>query len=155
VLVIISLIFMQDTKNFDKEFGRKGEVQNLEELTNELMGQIKTNASLEKFVPKADVWELEAGYKVFVYLPGIDKDSVSLEVRDGFLIISGERNIIPELAIEKAKLLESSYGQFQRRIKLNQKVNLEAIIANFESGILNITIPKIQNEDIQRVIKVA
>lgn len=146
---------MQDTKNFDKEFGRKGEVQSLEDLTNELMSQIKTNASLQKFVPKADVWELETGYKVFVYLPGIDKDSVSLEVRDGFLIISGERNIIPELAIEKAKLLESSYGQFQRRIKLNQKVNLEAIIANFESGILNITIPKIQNEDIQRVIKVA
>lgn len=151
----ISLINMQDIKNFEKEFGRKGEVQNLEDLTNELMSQIKTNASLQKFVPKADVWELETGYKVFVYLPGIDKNSVNLEVKDGFLIISGERAIHPELAIEKAKLLESSYGEFQRRIKLNQKVNLEAIIANFESGILNIIIPKIQNEDIQRVIKVA
>ena len=146
---------MQDTKNFDKELERKGEVQSLEDLTNELMNQIKTNASLQKFVPKADVWELETGYKVFVYLPGIDKESVNLEIKDDFLIISGERTMNAEFAREKAKLLESAYGQFQRRIKLNQKVNLENIKAEFEAGILNISIPKIQAENVQRAIKVA
>jgi len=137
------------------ELARKNKVQSIEQLAGELMEQIKVNAAQRKFIPETDVWELDGGYRVFIYLPGIQKEQVNLEVKDGFLIISGEKNISPEFEKEKAKLLESNYGYFQRRIKLNKRINTDGIKAQFESGVLNVYLPKIQDEDFLRAAKVA
>ncbi|MGZ5243572.1 MAG: Hsp20/alpha crystallin family protein [Bacteroidia bacterium] len=134
---------------------RKGETKSIGEIANELMAQIKENAVQKQFIPQADVWESDGAYHISVYLPGIDRADVKLDVKDGYLIISGERAMQPDVKEHKIRLLESAFGIFQRRIKLNQKADIQNIKAKLEQGILNINIPKLQEQEYIQNIKVA
>lgn len=144
-----------EVKDFVSEEGRKHEAQSIEALAGELMEKIKQNAAQQRFIPQADVWESDMLYKIFIYLPGIDKENINLEIKDDFLVVSGERQMEPVLKEEKLRLMESSYGYFQRRIKLNRKVDASSIRAKVENGILNIVIPKREAQDGTIQVKVA
>lgn len=140
-------------KEFE-EMKRKGEPMSIGDLANELMQHIQPNTERQSFMPKADVWESEVAYHVSVYLPGLEKDEINLDVKDGYVIVSGERKVDAETDRQVRKL-ESDYGYFQRRVKLNTKADAEKVKARLENGVLLITIPKLQGEAYARNIKVA
>lgn len=125
------------------------------DLANELLRNMKPEAEGPSFIPKADVWESETAYHVSVYLPGLEKDEIQLSVKDGYIVVSGERKLAAEYEQQQVRKLESDYGYFQRRVKLNTKADAERIKARLENGVLNITIPKLQDEAYSRNIKVA
>ena len=65
-----------------------------------------------------DVLETEREILIFVALPGVDLDRVSALIDDGILIISGRRELPPELKDAVILRLELPQGRFERRIAL-------------------------------------
>ena len=68
-----------------------------------------------------------------VALPGMEKDQIKVEVKDGLLTISGERKQVAEEGI-KFRTIETRYGTFSRSFRLGEATNAEAITAEFKNG---------------------
>ena len=76
-------------------------------------------------------------------VPGLTKDDVSVEVKDNILAVSGERKVKrDDDAVYVRKELKRS--SFKRSFSLGDNLDSERISAEFENGILTITIPKIK-----------
>lgn len=94
------------------------------------------------FLPAADVTVGEKDLVLTLDLPGLTADDVELEVADGFLFVRGERKR-PEPADDTVLAhTERGFGAFERRIRLPQGVDLDAITASMDHGVLSLIVPK-------------
>ena len=99
--------------------------------------------------PAIDVIEREGRFLVRADVPGLSPDDLRLEIRDGSLVLEGERR--QELEVEGKEGVyrsERMYGRFSRVIPLPQAADLDKAAARFENGVLEIEIPL--REDAQR-----
>jgi HSP20 family protein len=74
-----------------------------------------------------------------VELPGVDPSSVHVVAADRVLVIAGER-CRPGVS-GRYQQLEIEYGPFQRRIPLDEPVDTSAATAQYERGMLTVTLP--------------
>jgi len=73
-------------------------------------------------------------------LPGIDTDSIDVTVDRGVLTVSATRT--NEYAEgEKPYIRERITGSFTRRIRLSDSVDAEKIAAQYDGGVLTVTVP--------------
>ncbi|GIK28508.1 MAG: Hsp20/alpha crystallin family protein [Chloroflexi bacterium] len=94
-----------------------------------------------------DVVEENNNYVVTTSLPGVKADDIKVNLHDDLLTIEAE---IPAKTTEKTEngnggkvlLQERSWGKFSRSIRLPQPVNSEKVAAEFENGVLTLTLPK-------------
>jgi HSP20 family protein len=95
------------------------------------------------YMPTMDVFERDGDLVVKLELPGIDpgKD-VTIEVREGVLVITGERRQEKEVKEEAYYLMEASYGAFERRIDVPEGIDDGDISATYADGVLEVVIPK-------------
>jgi HSP20 family protein len=68
--------------------------------------------------PPTDVLETQDAVLILVALPGVDPDKVELAIRDGVLLMAGERVLPQELRTATIHRLELPQGRFERRIPL-------------------------------------
>lgn len=105
------------------------------------------------FSPAVDIMETKGGYRLKADLPGFRAEDIEISVENGSLLLSGERKM--EVAEEKDgyRHRERTYGRFRRTFTLPKGVDVEAIRANVQDGVLVLDIPKPVAE-IPRKIKV-
>jgi HSP20 family protein len=89
--------------------------------------------------PQIETFQRNGKLIVRADLPGLDKDSVDVEVNDGVLTISGERKEEHEEDRDGYYRSERSYGQFYRAIPLPEGVDEERCDATFKDGVLEIS----------------
>jgi HSP20 family protein len=108
------------------------------------------------FFPRVDIFEAEKELKINVELPGLKREEVKLVVENGLLNISGKREKEIESKDELNKLRSEIYhGSFNRSFRLSDEYDSENIKAEFENGILSITVGKKKEEEPkERVIKI-
>jgi HSP20 family protein len=87
-------------------------------------------------------------------LPGLGKDDVQIEVTDEGLAISGERKHEHTEQGEGYYRSERSYGRFYRLIPLPEDANIDQAKANFNNGVLEITIPAPQARHTRKQIPI-
>ena len=94
------------------------------------------------FLPAADVTVSDGDLVVTMDLPGFKAEDLSIELLDGYLVVRGERTR-PELA-DGTTLAhgERTYGRFERRIKVPEGVDPDAITASMTDGVLSVIVPK-------------
>jgi HSP20 family protein len=94
--------------------------------------------------PSADVMETENEIRVLVELPGMSPDDVELNLENNVLTISGEKREErrEEDRENRWHLSERRYGRFSRSFVLPRDVEQERIAAQFENGVLSVSIPK-------------
>ena len=92
------------------------------------------------WAPAVDVLETEDAYLIFAELPGVRRDDIQLQVRDRRLELSGRRQPLGEN--RNFLRMERSYGPFRRSFDLGVPVDVDAITAGFEQGVLRVQIPK-------------
>ena len=97
--------------------------------------------------PAVDVLETEDAYLIFAELPGVQRDEIQLQVRDRRLEISGRRQTLGEN--RNFLRMERSYGPFRRTFDLGAPVDVDAISAAFEAGVLRVLVPKRQAAGVQ------
>lgn len=90
-----------------------------------------------------DVHEDDTAYTVTTELPGVQPDHVQVRYEGDTLIIEGE---IPEQTSEqqgkRTLMQERRYGRYSRRLRLPFDINFDHAEANFDNGVLTLTLPK-------------
>lgn len=109
-------------------------------------------------IPALNVKEDEKTLTLDVRVPGMKKEDIKLEYKDGFLTISGESKEEKEEEEEKGKYLRKEFSSysFHRTIELPEdKYNVAEAEASYKDGILEITMPKNEEtEKLQKTIEV-
>jgi len=113
----------------------------LEDLMNH--DRIVKNTNLGQ-VPAANIKETEEGFVVELAAPGKQKGDFKIELNHNTLSVSSESKTEQEEKDEKGRYTrkEFNYSSFQRSFVLPTSVDAERISANYENGILSISIPK-------------
>ena len=98
--------------------------------------------ALRRWIPAMDVTETDEQYVLRADLPGLSEDDVNVELDDNVLTISGERKSEHEQRNEGFYRVERASGSFRRSLTLPEGVDADAIQASFDSGVLEVRIPK-------------
>jgi HSP20 family protein len=94
------------------------------------------------WLPPLDLWETEAEIVLALDLPGVAEHQVSIEVDDGVLTVTGERDRKVEETADRFYRFERRFGQFSRSVTLPPGVDEARITAEFDAGVLEIHVPK-------------
>lgn len=94
------------------------------------------------WVPAVDVKEDAKGYVVTADVPGVDPKAIKVELEDGVLSISGERDQEKEEANGGFKRIERFTGVFVRRFLVPDAGGAEQVSAKSANGVLTVRIPK-------------
>ena len=95
-----------------------------------------------KNVPSVNVTETPKEYKIEVAAPGLERKDFKVEMENGMLNISSEKQDEKE---EKGKdwvRKEFSYNQFARSFQIPENILADKIDAKYENGILKVVLPK-------------
>jgi HSP20 family protein len=90
------------------------------------------------WTPAADIYETELGYLIAMDLPGIDRNALAIDIDDGRLVVKGTRTI----SESKQHRSERPRGKFLRTFSVPGSVDQAKIGAEFKDGVLNIRLPK-------------
>jgi len=105
--------------------------------------------------PAIEVTQQNGNLKVHAELAGLKPEDVKLEVTDDSLIIEGERKYEHE---EKDKggvyRSERRYGKFYRQIPLPEGANVDQANAQFNNGVLEVTLPVPERKTNRREIPI-
>jgi len=110
------------------------------------------NASGVTFRPRADVVETDSAYCVHMDLPGSREDLIDVSLEDGVLCVRAE---VPSrytgIRREQAIRAEFGIGRFERRFRLGEGLDLDALTASYRHGVLTVRVPKAQGERRRRI----
>lgn len=101
--------------------------------------------------PNVDIYETETDIVVKAELPGVAKEDISVEVKDSILTLKGERRIDTRVDEDRYYRREICFGTFHRAFSLQTQVDPESIKARFKGGVLEIEIPKQEQEKPKQV----
>lgn len=95
---------------------------------------------------KTDVQEHEDHYEVDIDLPGFKKDELSLELKDGYLVISAAKGLNKDEEEKDGRYVrrERYVGSMSRSFYVGKDMKQEDIRAKYESGVLRLSIPKME-----------
>ena len=89
-----------------------------------------------------DVTESDKEYAISAELPGVKKDDLTVECRNGVLSIRGEKKSEREEKSARGRVLERTYGSFSRSLRLPEDADLNQVQATFQDGVLRLQIQK-------------
>jgi HSP20 family protein len=118
----------------------------LQEQVNRLFGNVlersAEESNLTSWAPAVDIYETEHELVVKADLPEVDAKELDIRVENNLLTIRGERKFEKKVNEENYLRVERAYGSFSRSFSLANTVNAEAIKADYQNGVLTLTIPK-------------
>lgn len=103
----------------------------------------KMENEIAAYTPQVNTREGEYAFHLDVDLPGVKKEDIKVDVKEGQLIITGERNFKEEVKEEDYYKVETRFGKFSRMFTLPDSIDVENITANCENGVLEVTLPKL------------
>ena len=130
------------------------EVDSLQSEVNRIFDSFfggTNDARTRRWVPAMDLVETENDLVLRADLPGLKKDDVNIELKDGVLTVSGERKAEHEDRSEGFYRVERAFGGFSRSLSLPEGVDAEKVTADFADGVLEVRIPKPEERKPHRV----
>ena len=103
--------------------------------------------------PATNIIENENNFELVLAVPGFTKEDLKIDLEDNLLTISSEKEVDDKEINFSRK--EFTYGAFSRSFKLPKTVEAEKIKADYQNGVLNITIPKIEESKLKKAIKIS
>jgi HSP20 family protein len=123
------------------------EFSTLQDRMNRLFRELQGNSQDESltsssFAPAVDVYEDEHNVTLKIEVPGIDEKDIDVRIENNTLTVHGERKIEKEEKEENYRRVERQYGSFTRTFNLPPTVDAEKVQADYDKGVLKITLPK-------------
>ena len=106
------------------------------------------------FIPAAEMTETPEAVQLKLEIPGMEAKDLNVEVTADSLTINGERKSEIKTEEEGFTRTEFRYGKFLRVIPLPVRVDNNNVTAEYKDGILNLTLPKAEEEK-NKVVKVS
>jgi HSP20 family protein len=97
----------------------------------------------EHVIP-VDLYETDESVVARAALPGVSAEDVDISVSDDLLTIKGETRHEEKDEREHFLRRELSYGAFSRTLPLPASVDADKATAEYEGGVLTITLPKVE-----------
>jgi len=125
-----------------------GELSSIHERMNRLFGEAfgpspaPEEGWTRSWEPAVNIYESDDEIVVKAEVPGIERDRVGVEVKDGVLSLRGERKFEREVKEESYHRIERSYGSFQRSFTLPSSVDPDKVRATLRNGVLEVTLRK-------------
>ncbi|MBR8832941.1 MAG: Hsp20/alpha crystallin family protein [Stigonema ocellatum SAG 48.90 = DSM 106950] len=104
-------------------------------------------------VPAAEINETADAIHLKLEVPGIEAKDLDVQVTENSVTISGDRSTETKTEDKGVTRSEFYYGKFHRVIPLSAKIQNTNVTAEYKDGILNLTLPKAQEEK-NKVVKV-
>lgn len=97
---------------------------------------------------KTDVKDTDAAYEMTIDLPGVKKENVKAELKEGYLTISATSGYSNDDKDDNGRYIrrERHYGSCSRTFYVGEAVRKEDIKASFENGTLKLTVPKAEQK---------
>ncbi|WUE96698.1 Hsp20/alpha crystallin family protein [Streptomyces sp. NBC_00490] len=116
-----------------------------QQLTQQAFGTVARPAAMP-----IDAYQSEGSFVVHFDLPGVDPDTVDLNVERNVLTVRAER---PAPDAKDADLLvaERPYGVFSRQLFLGDALDVEKIDAHYDAGVLTLRIPVAEQAKPRRI----
>jgi HSP20 family protein len=102
------------------------------------------------WVPPVDLVETADQYVIIAEVPGIRREDLDIELRDGRLTLSGVRRE-RKVACEQYHRVERGHGSFSRTFHLPAPVDGGGIVADLRDGVLTVTCPKTTDAGARRI----
>jgi HSP20 family protein len=94
------------------------------------------------FLPPADLTVSDGDIVLTLDVPGMTDDDLSIELVDGHLVVSGERRRPDAGGNATLSHRERAFGRFERRVRMPDGVDPDAITASLKDGVLSLIVPK-------------
>jgi len=98
----------------------------------------------EMWSPSVDISETKDDFVIKAELPGLEAKDVNVSISGDILTIKGEKKAEEEEKDEHYHRVERYSGSFQRVFQLPSGVKADKIEANFDKGVLKVTLPKVE-----------
>ena len=131
-------------------FGLRGLQDEMNRAFSEYFDET-TEKGLTAITPAVDFVDTPEAIKVKVELPGVKKEDVDITLQKDILTIKGEKKLEKEEKGENRYYVERSYGTFSRVLTLPSSVKTDKVNAVFTDGVLEITMPKAEEEKARQV----
>ena len=128
--------------------------ERINRIFNESFGRSRDpddEVSLYDWNPPVDIYETTDGIVLKIELPGVNKEDVSVEIKDNVLTLKGERLLDPKIKDENYYRKERSFGKFHRSCSLQDPIKSNLIKALFKDGVLTIEVPRPEAEKPKRI----
>ena len=126
----------------------------MDDLFNDLWQLPRSIGSRGGFRPAVDLYRREdpAALVAVVELAGVDPGDVEIAVADGQLLIAGHRR--RRVESQRVVQLEIEHGAFRRQVALPEDVDASAATAQFDRGLLAITLPIARRAVLRRSVAI-
>ena len=94
------------------------------------------------WTPNVDIFENKDQIVLEAELPGMKPEEVDISIENNVLSIHGERKFEKKVEGDNYHRVERSYGSFTRSFTLPQTVTADGATADFENGVLRVSLPK-------------
>ena len=111
-------------------------------LFRDSQGGPEESLATTTFAPPVDVYEDEHNITLKIEVPGIDEKDIDVRIENNTLTVHGERKFEEEEKEENYRRVERQYGSFTRTFTLPTTVDTENVSANYDKGVLKISLPK-------------
>ena len=132
--------FSDMRREFDTLFGRAGRWAN--------------DRSAGETVPAVNVSETADAVEITAELPGVAEKDISIELDGPRLVISGEKKAESTSEDKNWRVVERSYGAFQRTVLLPFQPDQQACEAHVDKGVLHVRIARPKNATANKRIEV-
>jgi len=111
-------------------------------MMQQQMNQLMPDQMID-FNPREDIKQTADAYIISMDIPGMEKDNISVEVKNGSLIVSGERKgETKEDRPNQYHRQERYFGHFYRTMPLPEDAKADAIDAKYENGVLTVKVER-------------
>jgi HSP20 family protein len=116
--------------------------EQINRVFGDVLGRTREESNLTPWAPEVDIYETENEMVVKADLPDVNPQELDIRVENNILTIRGERKFDTKVNEDNYLRIERSYGSFSRSFSLANSVKSEAIKADYQNGVLTLSIPK-------------
>lgn len=127
------------TRDFDRIFGDFFSAPTL------------VNDQEAEFMPRVNIKDTKDNVILSFELPGMEKKDIKVVVKDGNLIVSGQREFRQEEKDDTFIRSEIRTGKFCRSFSLPETVNAESVGADYKNGILEVRLGKLEEVKLKEI----
>jgi HSP20 family protein len=116
-------------------------------LDEALASSLNGGPDARAWVPATDVVERRDAYLIALEVPGVDPASIDVSFEQNILTVRGSKPMgfeLPQDSELRVYSAERAVGNFERSVRLPDFVDGEKIAAEFQHGVLFLTVPKMQ-----------
>jgi len=118
-----------------------------DEMTRLFSGVMPANLNREEmthgaWAPSVDIYEDKDRLILEAELPGMNREDFDISVENNVITLRGERRFEKKTDGDNYHRVERAYGSFTRSFTLPQTVTADGATADFENGVLRVSLPK-------------